>query len=230
MTSIDALYAAHPELYSAEHDAEHRVDGRRGILGLVKPGTVGAELGVFTGLFAEAILETVRPAVLHLVDPWWLAYGELYPDWGTYTAGGTLPTRVAHDAAVVRTEAARGDCDVHVHVSTSAGWLRSLPNASLDWAYVDSTHYYRETLEELILLRDKLRPDGIVLGDDWRPEPSDPHHGVFRAVHDLVRSGMWDVIRADEQLQWALRPAAEYRRGERYRQAIRARFGRVFRR
>ena len=67
--TIDELYAAHPELRSAEQDAEHRVEGRRGILNLVKPGTVGAELGVFTGLFAEAILETVRPAVLHLVDP-----------------------------------------------------------------------------------------------------------------------------------------------------------------
>jgi hypothetical protein len=229
MTSIEDLYAAHPELYSAEHEAEHRVERRLGILDLVEPGTVGAELGVFTGLFAEAILETVRPAVLHLVDPWWLAYGDLYPDWGAYTAGGALPTRVAHEAAVTRTEAARGDCDVHVHVMTSADWLRSLPDTSLDWSYVDSTHYYRPTLEELRLLRDKLRPDGLVLGDDWKPEPTDPHHGVFRAVHELVREGMWDLLRADEQRQWALRPAAEYDRGERYRQALRSRVNRLLR-
>jgi LmbE family N-acetylglucosaminyl deacetylase len=182
MTSIEALYAAHPELYSAEHEAEHRVERRLGILDLVQPGTVGAELGVFTGLFAEAILETVRPAALHLVDPWWLAYGDLYPDWGAYTAGGALPT------------------------------------------------HYRPTLEELRLLRDKLRPDGLVLGDDWKPEPNDPHHGVFRAVHELVREGMWDLLRADEQRQWAIRPAAEYRRRERYRQAFRARVNRLLRR
>ncbi len=224
--TIDELYATHPQLYAAEHDSEHRVGGRLGILDLLKPGTVGAELGVFTGLYAEAIIGHARPAVFHLVDPWWLAYGDLYPDWGGYTAGGTLPTRVAHEAAVTRAEAARGDCEVHIHVSTSADWLRSLPDASLDWAYVDSTHYHRETLEELRLLRDKLRPGGIVLGDDWRPEPSDPHHGVFRAVHELVREGIWDVVRADEQLQWAIRPAAEYRRGERYRQAFRLRIGR----
>jgi hypothetical protein len=81
MTSIEALYAAHPELYSAEHEADHRVEGRLPILDLVKPGTVAAELGVYTGLYAEAILETVRPAVLHLVDPLWLAYGDVYPNW-----------------------------------------------------------------------------------------------------------------------------------------------------
>jgi hypothetical protein len=228
LTSIADLYSAHPELRSAEEDAEHRLEGRKDILRLATAGTVGAELGVFTGLFAETILETVRPAVLHLVDPWWLAYGERYPDWGAYTAAGTLSTRVAHDAAVARAEAARDDCDVHVHVATSADWLRNLPDASLDWAYLDSTHYYRETLDELELLHDKLRPDGIVLGDDWRPEPSDPHHGVFRAVHELVRAGKWDVLRVDEHLQWAIRPAAVYRRGERYRQAFGSRISRLF--
>ncbi|HKE12904.1 MAG TPA: class I SAM-dependent methyltransferase [Myxococcota bacterium] len=227
MTSIAELYAVHPELYAVEHDYDHRVEGRRGILALAKPGTIGAELGVFTGLFAKAILESVRPAVLQLVDPWWFAYGELYPNWGAYTAGGTLPTRVAHEAAVARAQAARGDCEVQVHVSTSADWLRSLPDASLDWVYLDSTHYYRETLEELKLLRHKLRPEGLVLGDDWFPSPAAEHHGVFRAVHQLVRKGMWDIVRADEQIQWAIRPAVKYRRGERYRRAVRARLARI---
>ena len=230
MASIDELYSDHPELYSAEHEGEHRVGERLGVLDLVQPGTIGAELGVFTGLFAEAILETVRPAVLHLVDPWWLAYGDLYPDWGVNTAGGTLPTRVAHDAAVARADAARDECNVQIHVGTSTDWLRTIPDDSLDWAYVDSTHAYRDTLEELRLLHDKLRPGGIVLGDDWQPEPSNVHYGVFRAIHELVREGMWDMIRADEHHQWAIRPAAEHRRGERYGQAFRARVNRLLRR
>lgn len=224
---LDVLYAAHPELYTAEHDADHRLEARRGILDLVAPGTVGAELGVFTGLFSEVILEAVRPSVLHLVDAWWLAYGELYPDWGAYTDHGRLPTRGAYDAVVARGEAARGECVVEIHVSTSADWLRSLPGASLDWAYVDSTHEYADTLEELELLAEKIRPDGIVLGDDWRPDPGHAHHGVFRAAHELVRAGMWDVLRVDEHTQWALRPAVGYGRGERYRKALRRRLKRA---
>jgi hypothetical protein len=226
--AVEQLYAAHPELYRAEHDADHRIGARRDILNLLAPGTVGAELGVFTGLFAAVIVETVRPSVLHLVDPWWLKYGERYPDWGAYTAGGTLPTRIAHDAAAARAAAAAPGCDVRIHVSTSTDWLHGLADASLDWAYVDSTHYYRDTLEELDLLARKIRPDGIVVGDDWRPDPADPHHGVFRAVHERVRSGDWDVLRVDEHVQWAIRPAVEYRRGERYRQAARHRLGRAF--
>jgi hypothetical protein len=223
---IERLYAAHPELYAAEHEADHRLEGRRGILRILDPGTVGAELGVFTGLFSEIILADVRPAVLHLVDPWWLAYGDRYPDWGAYTDHGRLETRVAHEAAAARAAAADGETDVQFHVSTSADWLRTIPERSLDWAYIDSTHYYEETLEELTLLAERIRPAGFVLGDDWRPEPSDPHHGVFRAVHELVREGMWDVIRVDEHVQWAVRPAVGYRRGEHYRSAIRRRLGR----
>jgi hypothetical protein len=211
----------HPALVAAERDADHRVDARRPILALLEPGTVGAELGVFTGLYSEVILADVRPAVLHLVDPWWLAYGEQYPDWGAYTDSGRLPTRVAYEAAVARAEAARGDCDVRIHVSTSADWLRSLPDESLDWAYVDSTHEYRDTASELALLETKIRPGGLVLGDDWRPNTGDPHHGVFRAVHESVRSGAWDLIRADEHTQWAIRPAATYQRGARYRGLLR---------
>jgi hypothetical protein len=226
IVSIDRLHAEHPALRAAEHDADHRLERRRAILRLLEPGTAGAELGVFTGLFSEIILRDVRPAVLHLVDPWWLAYGERYPDWGAYTDHGRLETRVAHDAAVARSEAARGDCDVQFHVSMSADWLRSIPDASIDWVYVDSTHYYEETVEELMLLAEKIRPSGLVLGDDWRPDPGDPHHGVFRAVHELVRAGVWDVIRVDEHVQWAVRPAVGYRRGERYRQALRRRLGR----
>ena len=225
--TIAELYAAHPALHTAEHEAEHRLEGRREILELVQPGTIGAELGVFTGLFSEVILERVHPVVLHLVDPWWLEYGELYPDWGSYTAGGTLSTRVAHDAAAARAESSRGACEVEIHVARSASWLRSIPDASLDWAYVDSTHYYRETLEELRLLRTKVRANGVVLGDDWRPEPSDPHHDVFRAVHEGVRAGDWDLLRVDEHVQWAIRPAVGYRRGERLRQALRRRLARA---
>jgi hypothetical protein len=219
--TIEALYTAHPELYAAEHNAEHRVEGRRRILGLLDPGTIGVELGVFTGLFSEVILETVRPAVLHLVDPWWSTFGETYPDWGAYTDHGRLPTRVAYEATLARVARAAGDCDVEVHVATSAEWLGGIADASLDWAYVDSTHYYRETLEELQLLVRKVRRGGLVLGDDWRPNTGDPHHGVFRAVHEQVRAGVWDVIRVDEHVQWAVRHAVGYPTGERHRATIR---------
>lgn len=43
--------------------------------------SVGAEIGVFKGEFTAHILRRVQPKELHLIDAWWLLYGENYPDW-----------------------------------------------------------------------------------------------------------------------------------------------------
>ena len=61
--SIESLYAKHPALREAETTGEHRLESRRPILRLLEPGTTGAELGVFTGLFSEVIVADVKPAV-----------------------------------------------------------------------------------------------------------------------------------------------------------------------
>ncbi len=224
--SIERLYAKHPALREAETTGEHRLQSRRPILRLLEPGTTGAELGVFTGLFSEVIVADVKPAVLHLVDPWALAYGERYPDWGAYTDGGRLTTAAAQEAAEARAEAARPACDVQVYVATSTAWLASIDDRALDWVYVDSTHEYVETQEELDLLARKIRPNGLVLGDDWQPDPDHPHHGVFRAVHDAIRAGLFDVVRVDEHMQWALRPAVRYSLAARARRVSRIRLKR----
>ena len=224
--SIESLYAKHPALREAETTGEHRLESRRPILRLLGPGTTGAELGVFTGLFSEVIVADVEPTVLHLVDPWALVYGERYPDWGAYTDGGRLTTAAAQEAAEARAQAAQPACEAQVHVTTSIAWLESIDDRALDWAYVDSTHEYEDTREELDLLATKIRPNGLVLGDDWQPDPDHPHHGVFRAVHDVVRSGLFDLVRVDEHMQWALRPAVRYSLAGRVRRAARTRLRR----
>ena len=92
---------------------------------------------------------------------------------------------------------------------TSRCW-RPSRTTSLDWVYLDSSHAYQHTVEELALLRRKVRPGGVIAGDDWQPDPSHPHHGVHRAVMELVSSGSCEVLYADAgDQQWAIRlPAA----------------------
>jgi lipopolysaccharide biosynthesis glycosyltransferase len=193
-------------LAAAETRCDHRIEARRAILQFIPPGSVGAELGVFTGLFSEYILRNAAPRMLHLVDPWWKAYGELFPDWGQYTDYGRLPTRVAYEAAVARTEAARGDCIVQCHVAFSRDWLAEQEDESLDWVYLDSTHDYEQTIEELRLIRRKLRGGGYILGDDWAPGADEMHHRLFRAVHDYLRSDPEiELVYAGLDYQYALR-------------------------
>ncbi len=203
---MDALlYHRHPSLERAEQSLSHHTAEQREVLELLQPDTVGAELGVFAGAFSRVILEAVRPRVLHLVDPWWAAFGETYPDWGDYTDHGKLTTRAAHEAAVLRSDAARERCEVQVHVAGSQQWLASLPDESLDWAYLDTTHTFEDTLAELTLLARTVRADGLILGDDYWIDPAGWHYGVLRAVHAFVRSHPYQLIRADRHGQYALR-------------------------
>src|SRR5580658_1093445 len=125
---------------------------RSPVLELLPKGTIGAELGVFMGGFSRTILEAARPARLYLVDPWWVGYGEYYPDWGEYTDNGQLRTRDAYQRAVTCVRGASFKTEVKFCVDRSADWLRSLEDEHLDWVYLDSTHQYQDTIQELGLL------------------------------------------------------------------------------
>jgi len=46
--------------------------------------------------------------------------------------------------------------------------LTRMPDEHLDWAYLDTTHQYDQTATELQLLKQKVKPGGIIAGDDWR--------------------------------------------------------------
>jgi hypothetical protein len=173
-------------------------------------GGVGVELGVFTGLFSEQIIRLAQPKRLYLVDMWWTKYGDLYPDWGPYTDYGMLPTRVAHDAAVART--AKLGTEVIVEVKSSTDWLANLPDQHLDWAYLDTSHQYADTWQELRALAPKIRETGFILGDDWQFSPDHVHGGVMLAINDFIRATDFDVRWAGGAGQWLImRRSAQHR-------------------
>ena len=126
MDPMSGLYNSCPALWRTDQCAGDGLEERKWILPLVPKHSVGAELGVFTGLFSEAISEAVQPKRLYLVDVWWTQFGEYYPDWNVYTDFGRLPTRVAYEAAVTRTTSAM--TEVIPIVSNSIAWARSIPD------------------------------------------------------------------------------------------------------
>ena len=186
---------------------------------LLRKGSVGAELGVFRGEFSVSIIRAVTPSELYLVDPWDLAYGETYPDWGDYTERGTLPTA----RALAETASRMSSQDmtrVHIVKDYSQSWLPKMPDAYFDWIYLDSTHNYDDTVKELELCRRKVKPEGVICGHDFETNPKGLHHAVFRAVTELTRKGEYELIWAGPHQQWAVRRSvvpvhrsAEARRG-----------------
>jgi Methyltransferase domain len=166
--------------------------------------SIGAELGVFRGEFSATIIRAIQPRELHLVDPWEVAYGANYPNWGDYTERGALTTSLAYAETVSRTHSA-GDIKVVIVKDYSLTWLPTTPDAYFDWIYIDSTHTYEDTSRELTICARKVKADGIICGHDFAIGRHEYHHGVFRAVTEFVRKGEFELIWAGPQQQWAVR-------------------------
>lgn len=188
----------------AEENGFHRVESRIPLLKLLPKKTVGAEIGVFAGLFSQAILRELEPTEFHMVDVWEEMFSPNYPDWGTYTAHGKLETAIAREAARERAMAFSNITKIHIHETSSEKWLKDIPDHYLDWVYLDSSHSFEGTMTELGLLQNKMKPDGIITGDDFWRDPASPHYGVFRAVHTFCLSSPFKLLYADHSGQWGM--------------------------
>jgi hypothetical protein len=197
------LYRAFPSLEKVEKADIHRINGRRQIASLIPKKSVGAEIGVFTGVFSEFLMAKTRPKKLTLVDPWEKAHGAFFPKWGDYTAQGTLETEAARKAAEMRAEKMPGKVSVVTDFSTN--WLAGQETGSLDWVYLDATHKYETVLEDLRAIERVLNSDGMILGDDCWTDPKAPHFGVFRAIRDFCGERPFEIFRIDHHGQWAVR-------------------------
>lgn len=182
---------------------------REDVLKILPRDSIGAEIGVFKGEFTAHILRTVRPKELHLIDAWWLLYGEHYPDWGAYTEFGRLRTIDAfeHAKRIVGRLDRRGAAVFHVDDDVEC--LEGFADSYFDWVYLDSSHEYAHTKKELMVLKRKVRRGGLISGDDWQTDPNHDHHGLCRAVMEFCPTFGWELVHLDSYGQWCIRQAAE---------------------
>jgi len=177
--------------------AEHRFQVLKPFL---KENAVAAELGVLKGDFSRPIVESLKPAKLHLVDPWYL----LGPEWSW--ENGDRSTIHALIGILKDFEKELTSGQVVLNIAYDQDFLATLPDGYFDWVYLDTTHEYEQTKIELQLLQRKVKASGIIAGDDWRPDPKHPHHGVYKGVQELIAEGNYEILYSDStDLQWAIR-------------------------
>ncbi|GAB5415405.1 MAG: hypothetical protein Cons2KO_30080 [Congregibacter sp.] len=166
---------------------------------IIPPDGIGAELGVYKGTLSQFILVENHPRKLYLIDPWWNYAG----DWH-WAVGDTSSVRSLASILIVLRKAI-SERRVEIRIEGSISALSSFNDGYLDWAYVDSTHSYENTVAELNLLKAKTKRGGIIAGDDWNPDPGHPHHGVYRAVKEFIEANDEYLMVYQEGKQWALR-------------------------
>lgn len=173
----------------------------------VRKGGTGAEIGVFWAHFSEVILKTFDPAKLYLVDPYHRLHGQTYPSWGPYTDQGRL--RVADTLAAARAVADSAPGIVELRQQFSTEFLAEMPDASLDWVYLDAGHKYEMVRDDLAAILPRLKPDGVILGDDYFADPKAAHGGVKQAVDEFAKAKGFDLT-IGKYCQYVLRrPSAQ---------------------
>jgi len=127
--------------------------------------TRGAELGVLKGEFAERIVKSwPRCTYYLLVDAW--AKLENYDDLNNKEDAVMLDNKNAALARMQSFSAREGfTLDVCQNFTTTCA-LR-VPDASLDFVYVDARHDYKGVLADLHAWWPKLRDGGVMAGHDF---------------------------------------------------------------
>ncbi len=144
-------------------------------------GGVVMELGVDEGSFSSAILERIRPRILHLVDPWDSSrYGD-----------------AKYNAVLKRFESEIEVGRVQIHRTDSFRGLESMEDHSLDCMYIDTTHDHETTTRELELGRRKVKVEGgMIAGHDYTQGNVfvGVAYGVVNPVNEFCKQNDWEFV------------------------------------
>lgn len=160
---------------------------RERVLRLLPKGSVGAEIGVHIGDYSEQILRIVRPARLHLIDPWEHRGGDTFDD--AWYGGGASEGQLTMDARFRSVEARFAKPieagDVVVHRGKSGPVSEEFVDGYFDWVYIDGNHLFDGVMLDLEAYYPRVRHGGYLAGDDYgvRGWWDD---GVRKAVDEFV--------------------------------------------
>lgn len=163
--------------------APNRRKLRQGMLDEVMPkGGRCAEIGVWEGDFSAEILNITKPKELVLIDPW-----DLLAD------REDEHTHSQHSSAVrMREKFDQVDGSLGrlpncvLRKGFSAEILESYSDHYFDWVYIDGNHLYDFVLEDIMVAARKVRPGGIIAGDDLFWKQNERMH-VREAVREAMR-------------------------------------------
>lgn len=145
----------------------------------------GAEVGVRCGKLSERLLNAFPNLTLRCVDLW-----EMYPDFernlmpekvGRWKKGFEEEQYISEFRERTKRFAPRA---VEMQMSSEKGAV-AVADGSLDFVYVDANHLYEYVRDDISYWLSKVRPGGIIAGDDYNSNPiAHPNFGVTEAVDE----------------------------------------------
>ena len=153
---------------------------RQVMLSLLPAAGVVAEIGVDRGKFSAQIIELAQPKKLHLIDNWG---SDRYNDEKKSLVEQRLEKQIDAGQVIIN----RG------YSTEMAGHFE---DEYFDWVYIDTTHAYQLTKEELHAYAPKVKAGGVIAGHDfivgnWNGQV---RYGVVEAVYELCVEHDWEII------------------------------------
>ena len=158
------------------------VPTRGDMLAWIPLGSAIAELGVFTGDFAEELWTKCRPSELFLIDIWQGRMGSGDKDGKHFVdiPDMSLVYAQLHERWVPHPE-------VRLCRGTTNAVLSAFPDKRLGFIYVDADHTYAGAHDDLELSVRKVCDGGLIGGHDYCPA----FPGVTEAVDQFCREHGW---------------------------------------
>lgn len=170
-------------------------DHRAFLLEMLDRNSVGAEIGVHQGDFSKQILDTIKPAKLHLIDPWKHMDADLYKDawYGGQVANGQRDMDLRHQGVIGRFRAEIESGQVEVHRAFSNDASAAFADDYFDWIYIDGNHLYEFVKNDLERYWHKVKAGGHLAGDDYG-DGGWWDGGVKKAVDEFTASHPVEVV------------------------------------
>lgn len=180
-----AIINPHAETLAAKAPGRH--ENRIKMLGEMPKGGRCAEIGVWNGGFSECILEVTQPSELVLIDPWELLAEQSSEEWTHNRHKDHAFMRQMYD----HVSSCYGHLpNVSINKGFSAEVLSTFPDDYFDWVYIDGNHQYDFVRSDMAMSFKKVRPGGIIAGDDFFWKKDDRMHVREAVLHEMRAQGM----------------------------------------
>ena len=174
------------------------LDARQVLLDAMPKNARAVEIGVHEGDFSARILNSTAPEMLTLIDPWKLHGEESHAD-ALYGSNRSDEEEMEQRYAQVK-QRFEGMRNVTILRESSTEAHVHIPDASLDFVYIDGDHSYEGCSSDIRLYSPKLKLGGFLIGDDyslghwWRD-------GVVRSFHEALATGKFAIaLKMDNQI------------------------------
>jgi hypothetical protein len=157
-----------------------------------------AEIGVWKGVNAYNMLTQLDVAKIYLIDPY-IPYRGISGRIGMSEAA----TQEVRAEAMERLAPFENRIVWLEKESSQAAF--EIPENSLDIVYIDGDHRYEMCLADVVLYYQKVKPGGLMSGDDYRPRCL---HDVIRAVNEFVLANRYKLT-VREAVWWFTKREAE---------------------